>query len=285
MKICCIYKLYWVKLNHSYGFDPISLCIGGLKRMRECFLWTSWMICVTIMTKLICCKIFGLVSPLTTEKWFYTCRYCLWLQVTWVRWMSRLPWAGCCWRGRRGGRDSSQPCASAQTLAGWCCTGRRGSPPEPPWRASSSGRPASTPWSRLAASPPLGCDRSGGGGLVEETADFQQLPGAHPRHQASRQSWSVAIRNFLTSPFPFDCSGLLGSGKCCSVIISCGCGSRPGHRARIGAKLFPGEGSRAGRSNGARVTVSAAAAKADAMAGWPPALHWGGDSEVAIDMC
>lgn len=47
-----------------------------------------------------------------------------------------------------------------------------------------------------------------------------------------------------TSPFPFDCSGLLGSGKCCSVIISCGCGPRPGHRARIGAKLFPGEGKR-----------------------------------------
>ena len=74
--------------------------------------------------------------------------------------------------------------------------------------------------------------------VVEETADFQQLPGAHPRHQASRQSWSVAIRNFLTSPFPFDCSGLLGSGKCCSVIISCGCGCRPVWCARIGAKSF-----------------------------------------------
>ena len=94
---------------------------------------------------------------------------------------------------------------------------------------------------KISAPPPLACDRSGGGcgwWCPEETADFQQLPGAHPRHQASRQSWSVAIRNFLTSPFPFDCSGLLGSGKCCSVIISCGCGCRPVWCARIGAKSF-----------------------------------------------
>ena len=67
------------------------------------------------------------------------------------------------------------------------------------------------------------------------SSNFQ---GRTPRHQASRQSWSVAIRNFLTSPFPFDCSGLLGSGKCCSVIISCGCGCRPVWCARIGAKSF-----------------------------------------------
>ena len=100
--------------------------------------------------------------------------------------------------------------------------------------------------------------------VVEETADFQQLPGAHPRHQASRQSWSVAIRNFLTSPFPFDCSGLLGSGKCCSVIISCGCGSRlAGHRARIGAKLFPGEEEAQGEATEPASRSPGAAARAE----------------------
>ena len=87
---------------------------------------------------------------------------------------------------------------------------------------------------------PLACDRSGGAGgwwwrKQPISSNFQ---GRTPRHQASRQSWSVAIRNFLTSPFPFDCSGLLGSGKCCSVIISCGCGCRPVWCARIGAKSF-----------------------------------------------
>ena len=62
--------------------------------------------------------------------------------------------------------------------------------------------------------------------VSEETGDFQ-LVGCD-RHSASRQSRSVAILDFLNSPFPFDCSGLLGSGKCCSVIISCGCGCGPG---------------------------------------------------------
>ena len=77
-----------------------------------------------------------------------------------------------------------------------------------------------------------------GGGVQRKQPISSNFQGRTPRHQASRQSWSVAIRNFLTSPFPFDCSGLLGSGKCCSVIISCGCGCRPVWCARIGAKSF-----------------------------------------------
>ena len=42
----------------------------------------------------------------------------------------------------------------------------------------------------------------------EETGDFQQLPRVEedpgPRQEASRQSWLVAILDFLTSPFPFE---------------------------------------------------------------------------------
>ena len=93
---------------------------------------------------------------------------------------------------------------------------------------------------KISTSPPLACDRSGGacGWWWRKQPISSNFQGRTPRHQASRQSWSVAIRNFLTSPFPFDCSGLLGSGKCCSVIISCGCGCRPVWCARIGAKSF-----------------------------------------------
>ena len=48
----------------------------------------------------------------------------------------------------------------------------------------------------------------GGSWAGEETGDFQQLPRVEedpgPRQEASRQSWLVAILNFLTSPFPFE---------------------------------------------------------------------------------
>ena len=48
----------------------------------------------------------------------------------------------------------------------------------------------------------------GGSWAGEETGDFQQLPRVEedpgPRQEASRQSWLVAILDFLTSPFPFE---------------------------------------------------------------------------------
>ena len=136
-------------IRHTYMWHSQILGSFEARNITCVFLHENWYMCEG------CMAMFWDLKPIC----------CLGLRFTWVRWMSRQPWAGCCWIGRRGGRDLSQPCASAQTLAGWscCCTGRRGSPSDPPWRASSSGRPSSAstpPWSRSkAASPPFAIDR------------------------------------------------------------------------------------------------------------------------------